>query len=77
MHEKLESLTSLAAASEQPTSLTSERSFTGAGASLDCTDGFGVESSGNAHKGHSHGKGKGDKGNYEICTQQRIKMTGT
>lgn len=67
VHEKLESLASLAVASEQPTSLTSERSFTGAAASVDCPDGLGGESSGNAHKSHHGGKGKGDKGTIQLC----------
>lgn len=60
MHEKLESLAALAVASEQPTSLTSERSFTGGAASLDCTDGIG-EASGSTQKSH-HAKVKGEKG---------------
>lgn len=63
MHEKLESLQALTVAPEQPTSLTSERSFTGAGASLDCTDGLGLsaEASGGSQKPH-HAKAKSEKG---------------
>ncbi|ODM93041.1 WD repeat-containing protein 37 [Orchesella cincta] len=70
LHEKLENLASLAVASEQPTSLTSERSFTGAGASLDCTDGLLGEASGGIPKGH-HGKVKGDKG---LPGQQKVAL---
>lgn len=61
MHEKLESLTGLNAATEQPASLTSERSFTGA-ASVDYPDGLGGDASGSAPKSH-HSKVKGEKGN--------------